>query len=452
MGTKKLLRKHKKDLIEILVSKFISFIIVFAFIVGCSFNKNSKFWTNSQNLKDENKNGYEEILKLKETLKNEYNPNLKIKINVKPKNSYSIYNYQNNSGRINFDGNLKKSSRYKFSKIKNFYQYQPEISFFQDNIIFFESKGSILRFNNKSRLVWKKNYYNKREKKLNPVLQFANDGKFLVVADNIAKYYLIDIQTGDLIWSKKGLAPFNSQIKIFGDKFFIVDLLNTLRCFSLKDGKELWNINTEKSLVRAQKKISLVIVDKVIYFSNSIGDISAVDINKGELLWQLPTQSSLIYESAFSLKTSDLVSDKNNLFFSNNNNEFFSINIKTGNFNWKNNINSSLRSSIIGDYLISISQEGYLIVTEKVSGNIIRVTDIFNNFKEKKRDNIDPTGFLVGLDKVYVSTNIGRLLIVDIESGKTISTLKIDNEKISKPFILDKNLFLIKDNGIIRLN
>ena len=120
--------------------------------------------------------------------------------------------------------------------------------------------------------------------------------------------------------------------------------------------------------------------------------------------------------------------------------------------NWKNNINSSLRSSIIGDYLISISQEGYLIVTEKVSGNIIRVTDIFNNFKEKKRDNIDPTGFLVGLDKVYVSTNIGRLLIVDIESGKTISTLKIDNEKISKPFIQNNNLFLIKDNAIIKLN
>ena len=31
----------------------------------------------------------------------------------------------NNDGRINFDGNLKNISRYKFSKIKNFYQYEP---------------------------------------------------------------------------------------------------------------------------------------------------------------------------------------------------------------------------------------------------------------------------------------------------------------------------------------
>ena len=35
-----------------------------------------------------------------------------------------------------------------------------------------------------------------------------------------------------------------------------------------------------------------------------------VDLNKGELLWQLPTQSSLIYESAFSLKNSDMMITK----------------------------------------------------------------------------------------------------------------------------------------------
>ena len=131
-------------------------------------------------------------------------------------------------------------------------------------------------------------------------MQFANNGKFLIVADNIAKYYMIDLVTGNLIWSKKNLAPFNSQIKIYEDKFFIIDYSNTLRCFSIKDGKELWNIRTENSLIRSQKKLSMVIVNGLIYFNNSIGDISAVDIKKGELLWQLPTQSSLIYEAAFS--------------------------------------------------------------------------------------------------------------------------------------------------------
>ena len=60
--------------------------------------------------------------------------------------------------------------------------------------------------------------------------------------------------------------------------------------------------------------------------------------------------------------------------------------------------------------------------------------------------------FIVGLKNIYLSTNIGRLLVIDIKSGKTISTLKIDKDKISRPFVSNQNLYLAKDNAIIKLN
>ena len=434
------------------MNKILFLFIILLFISNCSLNKNSKFWTKSEKIVSEKTEDYKEVFPTEEALKKEFNSNLKIKLTSKINKNTSVNNYLNNNGRLDIDGSLKKSSRYKFSKIDNFSQYQPELSFLNDDIIFFDNKGSILRFNNESKIIWKKNYYSKSEKKLKPILQFVNNKKYLIVTDNIAKYYLIDVNNGNLIWSKNSLAPFNSQIKIYNDKFFVIDLSNTLRCFSLKDGSELWNIKTENSLIRSQKKLSLVIVDDMIYFNNSIGDLSAVDISQGELSWQLPTQSNLIYEAAFSLQTSDIISDKESLFFSNNKNEFFSVDIKTGSFNWKNKINSNLRSTLIGDYLVAVSIEGYLILIEKKTGNIIRVTDIFKNFKSKVRQKIKPTGFVVGTNKIYISTSNGRLLEVDISTGKTISILKIDNEKISKPFVQNKNLFLIKDDSIIRLN
>ena len=57
----------------------------------------------------------------------------------------------------------------------------------------------------------------------------------------------------------------------------------------------------------------------------------------------------------------------------------------------------------------------------------------------------------VFLNKIYLTVDNGRMLVIDIASGKTISIFKVDNEKISRPFVLDKNLFVIKDNGIIKL-
>ena len=433
------------------MSNIFQLLLIIIFFSGCSFNKNSKFWT-SETIKEIEEQKFEKIFDDPKALSQELNTNINLNLNKNfTKNKLSV-KFTNNDGKVNFDGSLKKSSKYKFSKIENFYQFEPIIAFNKDNVIFFDDKGTVLQFNNRSRLIWKKNYYTKSEKKSNPILQFANNNKFLIVADNLSKYYMLNLETGDLIWSKNNSAPFNSQIKIYKDRFFLIDFTNTLRCYSLKNGEEIWNFQTESALIRSQKKLSMVIVEDVIYFNNSLGDISAVKIDDGELLWQLPTQSDLLYESAFSLETSDIITDKKDLFFSNNKNQFFSINIKSGSFNWENNVNSNLRPTVVDNFIITVSLEGYLIVIDKITGNIIKVTDIFNNFKPKKRKEILPTGFIVGLKNIYLSTNIGRLLVIDIKSGKTISTLKIDKDNISRPFVSNQNLYLVKDNAIIRLN
>ena len=431
------------------MNKFIKFLLIFIFTTSCSYNKNSKFWSTEKINKDTREN--KEEISVDEKYSNiEFNPSLKINLRTKAIDKSFINNYDNNNGRINYDGNLKNISKFKFSKINNFYQYEPNISFDNNNVIFFDNKGTILKFDENSKLIWKKNYYLKSEKKLQPILFFDNNKKILIVADNIAKYYALDIKSGQLLWSKNNIAPFNSQLKIYKDKFFIIDFKNTLRAFSIKDGTEIWNIKTENSLIRSQKKLSMVIIKEKIYFNNSLGDISAVDIKSGELLWQIPTQSSLIFDSFF--RTSDIIADNKNLYFSNNQNQFYSVNINNGLLNWTQKINSNLRATLIDNYLFTVSLDGYLLVIEKKLGNIIRSTDIFKNFNPKKRSKIKPVGFIIGKKNIYLTTDNGRLLIIDTQSGLTTLTLKIDNDKISRPYVLNQNLYIIKDNSIIKLN
>ena len=433
------------------MNKIFQLLLIIIFSSGCSLNKNSKFWT-SETIKKIEEQKFEKIFDDPTALSQELNTNISLNFSKSFTKNNLSKKFTNNDGRVNFDGSLKKSLKYKFSKIENFYQFEPELSFYKGNIIFFDDKGTVLQFDGRSKLIWKKNHYTKSEKKSNPILQFANNDKFLIIADNLSKYFMLNLQSGDLVWSKNNTAPFNSQIKIYKDRFFVIDFTNTLRCYSMKNGEEIWSFQTESALIRSQKRLSMVIVEDVIYFNNSLGDISAVRINDGELLWQLPTQSDVLYESAFSLETSDIITDNKDLFFSNNKNQFFSIDIKSGSFNWENSINSNLRPTVVENFIISVSLEGYLIVIDKITGNIIKVTDVFNNFKPKKRKEILPTGFIVGLKNIYLSTNIGRLLVIDIKSGKTISTLKIDKDKISRPFVSNQNLYLAKDNAIIKLN
>ena len=61
-------------------------------------------------------------------------------------------------------------------------------------------------------------------------------------------------------------------------------------------------------------------------------------------------------------------------------------------------------------------------------------------------------GFIIGKNKIYLTTSNGRLIVINTATGRSELILKIDNEMISRPFILDKNLFIIKNNAIIKLD
>ncbi|MDA9158208.1 hypothetical protein N9N87_01600 [Candidatus Pelagibacter sp.] len=97
------------------------------------------------------------LFKKKKVVQKEFNSNLKIELKFDDILGNNLYNV-NNEGIVDFSTNLKKISKYKFSKIKNFDQFQPDIIFNNDNLIFFDSKGSIVKFDQNSDLLWKKKF------------------------------------------------------------------------------------------------------------------------------------------------------------------------------------------------------------------------------------------------------------------------------------------------------
>ena len=426
-------------------------ILIFFLITSCSLDNKTGLWSNIEKVEVVEKNKVLKLYKEKSILNNELNKDLKINLLGKiTKNKNQ--ELQNNNSQYNYDGNIKKSSKFKFKKISNFYQNEPDIIFDKNNIFFFDGNGSIIKFENSSKLVWKKNYYTKQEKKSKPFLFFSKNENILIVADNIAKYYAIDINNGKLLWMKNNSSPFNSQIKIYKDKFYIIDLENVIHCYSLKNGKEIWKYKTENFFIKSQKRLSVAIDNNKIYFNNSIGDITALNSSNGDFAWQLPTQNSQIYGDSFLLKTSDLVINKNSIFFSNNKNEFYSVNKQNGTLNWKQKINSDLRPILIGNTIFTLSIEGLFISVDSTNGNIIRAIDVFKNLSEKKRSRIKPKHFISGTKKIYLTIDNGRLMIIDIKSGDLVQVIKIDNNPVSKPFISNQKLYIIKNNSIIKFD
>lgn len=418
---------------------------------NCSFDTKSGIWTEEKIKlgKEENKD-IKELFKKEILNENEFNPNLKLEIKnfSENKNKYK----GNNFGALKVSSNFNNISKYSFNKIKYFEQFEPELVFIDKDLIFFDKKGSIIRFGEKSKIKWKVNHYTKKEKKLLPILKLAKTKKNLLVIDNLAKLYLLDSSNGKLLWTLDHEVSFMSQIKIDDDKFYLLDANNTFICFSVLDGKKIWQFKSKKKLINSQKETSVILNEESVIFNNSNGEIISLDKLNGNLNWITPTIEYGESFQSYLIKNSDLVLNENNIYFSNNDNSFFSLDVNLGFVNWRQNINSYLRPVIIDNIILTISPKGYLHIIEKNSGNIIRTTDIFYNLKKRKREKIKINGFVSTKEKIYLSTNNGKIIKINIKDGSLDLIYRISRNKVSKPYVNNSKLFIVKDNGIVKIN
>ena len=443
---------------DILVISFLRFILASLLLIitfGCSFDTKTGIWKNI----NEQKSANIKLIKLsdsKEKIQTELNSQSIISFNskIKSNNAWSMsgLNSMNFTGHLQFRGQINDFSKFKFKKIQYNKIKENPLIVGKNYFITIDEKGSILKYV-KGKLQWKKNIYEKkRERKKIKNISLGVSGKKIYGADNLGNYYAINMNDGEIVWLKKHRGTFNSQIKFFKDKLFIIDNDNVIWCFSAADGNEVWSFKTKSTFIKSKKRLSLVLTMDSVIFSNSAGDITKLDINTGQAIWIMPTQNTLVqYETNF-LEISDIVLLNKNLFFSNNFSKIYSINTDTGILNWIQNINSTIRPVIIDRNLFTISNEGYLIVINSETGKIIRSKYILDKLDEKKREKTLIHGFLIASNKVYITTNLGYLIVCSVDTGNVENMIKISKSELSEPIISDNRLHILTNNAVVVFN
>ena len=208
------------------MNRLLALFIAFFLLNNCSFNENSRIWKE----KDKDLSKKENVKKIfaeEEVKASEFNQEVKLNLSGL-RTSNKIIDNTNNYGAQIYDGVFKKIGSFKFSKLDEINNLNYKPIFLSNGLIFFDKKGTIIRYDNNKKVLWKKNHYTKSEKKLRPKLNFAIKENNILITDSIAKYYSINVENGELNWSKNNTYPFNSDIKSDKDKIFVVDYKNTL--------------------------------------------------------------------------------------------------------------------------------------------------------------------------------------------------------------------------------
>ena len=116
--------------------------------------------------------------------------------------------------------------------------------------------------------------------------------------------------------------------------------------------------------------------------------------------------------------------------------------------NWEKSISSVGAPIIVEKNIFIVTENGYFVILNAETGEIISSTNILNILK-KKNQSTKVTGFIMGSGKIYSVTLNGFLIISSASTGKVEEFKKLGDQVTANPIISDGKLFIYTDNSRI---
>tara|TARA_Y100000590_G_scaffold382394_1_gene452296 strand:- start:1200 stop:2552 length:1353 start_codon:yes stop_codon:yes gene_type:complete len=441
--------------------KNLIFLLAIFFITHCSFDNKTGIWSGGKEEKERISNLEREQKKILDVAivyssDNRYTTEITLKENIKLskpiKNlswEMSSLNHQNLIDNLYLPGVSNVFLKKKIGKNKSsISKIIASPLAYKNNIIFSDSNGSIFSINNNGNIIWKKNIYKKIYKKIYKNLNFSFYQNNIYVVDNIGFIYAISADTGKILWIKNHGVPLKSNIKIFNNNIFLINQDNRILCLSTKDGSKIWDIRSTASFIKSQNFLSLAISKQGdVVVINSSGDLIKASGSNGDIYWSLNTLDSILVDATDFFKSSELVIDNDNIFFSTGS-SFYSYDLNNGSRNWEQTLSSVGAPIISKKNIFFVTENGYFIIMNKHNGKIISAENILKILKKKKQ-NTSITGFVMGSGKIYSVTSNGYLISSSANSGKVESFKNIGDSIASVPIISNGKLYIISKKSRI---
>ena len=440
--------------------KRIIIILVSFLLFQCSFDNKTGIWKNDNDININQKDIYKDFKKLntEEKVFNEIiepGDNLKIIVEPTKKNIQWLDEfYQNSNNLDNFDYNNLNEVIFKSKKLTR-QTTKDKILFDGENVIATDIKGNIIIYSiENKKIVFKYNFYKKRFKKINKVLNIIADDGILYVTDNIGYTYSLSLKNQKLLWAKNYKVPFRSNLKLTSKTLVAADQNNALYIINKFNGERVKFIPTEEMTLKNDFINTLTSDDKSVIFLNTYGSIYSIDPDKYFINWFLNLNRSIDLNSS-------------NLFYSNpisiyqdkvivaTDPYLYVMNLNTGSTMFKIAITSIVRPIVSGQNLFLITKENLLVSININTGKIIYSIKI----NQKIAEFLDTKSKLISIkDMAILNNNLfiflhNSYLVKFNKIGAIQEINKLPSKIGSMPiFINDSILYLNKNNKLVILN
>ncbi len=432
--------------------KSLKYLILFIFLLNCSFDNKSGIWDSSNNTISKNDDLLKDFKTLsikKESFKQtiDIKKNFQFILNKKINNSEwkdIFFNKENNFS--NFSYNDINKLRFRSKKLSR-YELSDYLVSENKHIVTSDKKGNLIIFSlEKGKVVSKYNFYKNKYKNIKKILNYSIDKDIIYISDNLGYLYAFDIKNNKIIWAKDLKIPFRSNLKIIKGMIVVASQNNNLFFFD-KKGNQLALIPTEETIVKNQFINNISSNNENLFFLNTYGSIYAIDNRNLKIKWFLNLNQSINLNTSNQFLGSEIINHKKFVIISSEKFTYV-IDSSSGVIIYKKEFSSKIKPVAFSKYLFLLTKNDFLVCLDLDVGKILYsydVNDKIAEFLDTKKKRVKFKNFMIVNSQIFIFLNNSYVLKFSID-GKLKKIEKLPTRLLSNPIILDKSIFYADSN------
>lgn len=272
----------------------------------------------------------------------------------------------------------------------------------------------------------------------------------LYVSTGYGQVLALEPASGKVIWKASAGAPVRSGPTVADGRIFVVTVENELVVLATDDGRRLWSHNGIPETAGLVGSSSPAVEGEVVVVGYSSGELFALTVENGRVLWSdnLAGASSADAVSALADIRGRPVIDRGRVFAASHSGRMVSINLRTGERNWEQDIGSSHGPWVAGDYVYVLSTDNELVCLTRNDGKVRWVQRLPSYQDEKaKEDPIRWVGPVLGGDRLIMLSSDGWALSVSPYTGQPLGREEMPAGAFVDPVIANNTLFVLTDTA-----
>lgn len=277
---------------------------------------------------------------------------------------------------------------------------------------------------------------------------YADDRIF--VTSGLAVIVALDARTGEEIWRRDTRTPMHSAPTVSGGRLFAVSDDNELFALNSNTGEVLWTYQGIIESARMLTAPSPAVVDETVIVPFASGELVALRVQNGGVLWQDALSSAGLLTPLASLNdiaAGPAIAD-GYVIASAQSGVTTAFDLRTGQRVWSQPAGTLGFPLIAGDFVYMATTSGQVVCMSKLDGTVVWIQQLQEFKNEKKRKTrIAWSGPILSGDRLVVMSSQGRAVIVNPQDGSIINEFKLGEDVFISPIIANETIYVMTDSA-----